>query len=74
MSIFAKRHYEIIATAMQKAHYGLDNADPGTRAATQSIRDELVKAFARDNANFQRSRFIAASIRDQNGLVPSDDN
>ena len=63
MPKFAKRHYEVIAAVMQEA-----NALPamiyetGKRQVSQwdMTIELLADAFARDNSQFDRARFLAA--------------
>lgn len=57
MSKFAKRHYEVIAQAMQDA-YPKDGAIDVL--AWHSAVVSLSEAFARDNGQFKRDRFIWA--------------
>ncbi len=57
--MFAKRHYEAIARALQEAcpepHW-----DANKRAQFDVTVSRLCDAFKRDNAAFNRDRFIAA--------------
>lgn len=55
-SKFQQRHYEAIASAMQKTKN--DNTDGGY--AWLRIRNALVIMFQDDNPNFNRDRFINA--------------
>lgn len=56
--MFAKRHYEKIATALQSAagYCETDNQKRGVERA----RNEPADMFAGDNGLFKRGRFIAA--------------
>ena len=57
--MFAKKHYEAIARALQEAcpepHW-----DANKRAQFDVTVSRLCDAFKRDNAAFNRDRFIAA--------------
>jgi hypothetical protein len=61
MPMFAKRHYEAIATAMQNAHVPRGVVcDPAKRNQWECVRNELTDVFARDNGQFDRYRFMRA--------------
>ena len=59
MSLFAKRHYEALAEAMQdacpEAHW-----DPNKRTQWEVIRNRMTALFRSDNNNFKPNRFEAA--------------
>jgi hypothetical protein len=63
--LFARRHYESIATVMQNTHPGFDedclNYDE-TLETWKTIREELAATFARDNSRFQAERFKLACL------------
>jgi hypothetical protein len=65
MAMFAKRHFEAIATVMQNTHPGFDedclNYDE-TLETWKTIREELAATFARDNSRFQAERFKLACL------------
>ena len=58
MCKFAKRHYEAIAEAMQEAKRCAINDDQH-KGIDRSI-SELADAFACDNGEFKRDRFVRA--------------
>ena len=58
-TMFAKRHYEAIARAMQEAQYNL--SEDAKRGIDRTI-DRLADLFSRDNANFNRDRFERACV------------
>ena len=63
LPIFAKRHYERVASAMQEAMryaqgYDSDLCPGGVQCAI----DELADLFAKDNGAFDRDRFIRACV------------
>ena len=61
MAMFAKRHYEAIATALQDAHHRNGCTLAGGNESEWSICVEsLADTLARDNGQFKRERFIAA--------------
>jgi len=68
MAQFSKRHYETIATAMQDSFPRIlrnafgEDSEVFSQAFDQweTTRDYLADAFARDNAQFKRDRFIRA--------------
>jgi hypothetical protein len=65
LSRFAKRHYEAIAEAMQKAYGNIDHDGPASdlvRAGINKARAELANTFARDNGSFDRDRFERACV------------
>ena len=63
MSIFAKRHYEAIATVMQNAHPGGVVGDGMTgemRVQWDETCRDMAEMFARDNPAFCIIRFMKA--------------
>jgi hypothetical protein len=63
--MFAKRHYETIATAMQAAHPG-DHAGKPRLEAWHDCKRELAQAFRADSARFNYERFIVACLPGHN--------
>lgn len=57
--MFAKRHYEAIATAMQEA-IKFDATSSTEVAAMYKVTNALADTFKRDNGAFDRERFIRA--------------
>jgi hypothetical protein len=57
---FQKRHYEKIAEAIQEARGDACIHTAQHPEAINVVVNELADAFARDNGQFQRGRFIAA--------------
>jgi hypothetical protein len=64
MSIFAKRHYESVALAMQKTYPG--SRDPGGLLAWNDVRAVMSDTFKADNYKFDRERFLWACIPGRN--------
>ena len=63
--MFAKRHYEAIATAMQEAHPSAADTDTPSRLEAEEfrwfvVRRTLADTLARDNGQFKRDRFERA--------------
>ncbi len=59
--MFAKRHYEAIATVMQNAHPGAGlPEDNRARIQWEMTCLELANTFRQDNPNFDMTRFIRA--------------
>jgi hypothetical protein len=61
MSVFAKRHYEAIALAMQAARCGFADCDPQWEGIEIAIA-ELRRAFRRDSNRFDGERFERACV------------
>lgn len=59
MSHFAKRHYEAIANALQRAR---PVSPPEAVEQWDCCVSELADTFAQDNPKFQRGRFVAACV------------
>ena len=57
MSIFAKRHYEVIATVMQQCY---SEEDPDNTIWWWKLAQTLANAFKDDNERFDVDRWIAA--------------
>jgi hypothetical protein len=57
--MFAKRHYEAIATAMQEAQGNI--SEEAKRGIDRAI-DRLADLFRHDNASFKRDRFERACV------------
>ena len=70
--MFAKRHYETVALALQRAHpqEGCANGSARDRAVAVVQWDytmqRLADAFARDSRAFQRERFLRACLPGNN--------
>lgn len=62
MPMFAKRHYEAVALAMQEAKECAYRAESVNASIGQWIiaTEALADMFARDNGQFKRDRFIRA--------------
>lgn len=57
--MFAKRHYEAIATAMQRA---LPGADSPLIGGWHRVVNALAETFERDNELFKHNRFVIACL------------
>jgi hypothetical protein len=57
--MFAKRHYEVIALALQASHPPAPYSSLDVEQ-WEKTRDELAKAFVRHSSQFKRDRFERA--------------
>ena len=66
----SKRHFEVVAAEFRRAHTlvaEVEAIDPGdpvakdtARTALDGLARNLADAFARENSNFDRTRFLSA--------------
>lgn len=56
--MFAKRHYEAIAEAIQETIRGCNSSDQV--AIAWRTAGEIARVFSRDNGRFDRERFLRA--------------